>query len=394
MLIALVIVAGRVGMWWAWTRRSWALLLYVLTAGVGCLLLVAFSSPWVGGKALAMASPAFLAAALAGCGAGFAQKRTIEASVAALAIAGGVLWSNALQYHHVWLAPRGQLHELEVIGNRFVGQGPALMTNYEPYGARHFLRREDGEGASELRRRFDYLTNGSVLDKGQSADIDRFRLDGVLDYRTLVLRRGPAASRPPSIYHLVWSGRFYEVWQRPAGTPSTIIEHLPLGNASQAAGVPRCADVLRLSHLPGVVSLATATRPEALPLGYPRIPGTRTAVVDIPRSGDYTAWLGGDWYGLASMSVDGRKIGSMRNELDWPGNFTDMGTIHLSPGRHLVKMSYSTGGLHPGSGVKPFAFGPAYLTLENERDPFVTLPPGQARALCGRRLDWIEALRA
>ena len=245
-------------------------------------MIVGLSSPWIGGKALAMASPAFLAAAFAGCGAGFAQKRTIEASVAALAIAGGVLWSNALQYHHVWLAPRGQLHELEVIGNRFVGQGPALMTNYEPYGARHFLRREDGEGASELRRRFDYLTNGSVLDKGQSADIDRFRLDGVLDYRTLVLRRGPAASRPPSIYHLVWSGRFYEVWQRPAETPKTIIEHLPLGNASQAAGVPRCADVLRLSRLPGVVSLATATRPEAIPLGYPRIPGTRTAVVDVP----------------------------------------------------------------------------------------------------------------
>jgi hypothetical protein len=393
-LIALVIAAGAVGIWWAWTRRSWALLTYVLTAGVGCLLIVVFSSPWVGGKALAMASPAFLAAALAGCGAGFARKRTVEASVAVLAIAGGVLWSNALQYHHVWLAPRGQLHELELIGNRFAGQGPALMTNYEPYGARHFLRREDAEGASELRRRFDYLTNGAMLDKGESADIDRFRLDGILDYRTLVLRRGPAASRPPSIYRLVWSGRFYEVWQRPDPAPNTIIEHLALGDASQAAGVPRCADVLRLARLPGVVSLATATRPEAIPLGYPRVPGTRTALVDIPGDGEYTAWLGGDWYGLASMSVDGRTIGSMREELDWPGNFTDMGTIRLSPGRQLVKMSYSTGGLHPGSGVTPYAFGPAYLTRETARDPFVTLPPSQARTLCGKRLDWIEALRA
>jgi hypothetical protein len=116
--------------------------------------------------------------------------------------------------------------------------------------------------------------------------------------------------------------------------------------------------------------------------------------VDVPETGDYTAWLGGDWYGLASMSVDGRKIGSMREELDWPGNFTDMGTIRLSKGRHRVKMSYSTGGLHPGSGVRPYAFGPAYLTLENARDPFVTLPPPRARGLCGRRLDWIEALRA
>ena len=141
----------------------------------------------------------------------------------ALAIAGGVLWSNVDQYHDVWLAPRGQLHELETIGHDFAGQGPALMTNYEPYGARHFLRSLDPEGASELRRRFVYLTNGKLLDKGGSADIDRIRLDGLLVYRTLVLRRGPAASRPPSVYRLVWSGRYYEVWQRPQPPVKTIL---------------------------------------------------------------------------------------------------------------------------------------------------------------------------
>ena len=42
--------------------------------------------------------------------------RRVEAAVVARAIAGGVLWSNALAYHEVWLAPRGQLHELETIG--------------------------------------------------------------------------------------------------------------------------------------------------------------------------------------------------------------------------------------------------------------------------------------
>src|SRR5439155_4083138 len=121
----------------------------------------------------------------AGCGAGLAYRRVVEAGVAALAIAVGVLWSNVLQYHDVSLAPRAQLHELEVIGNRFAGAGPALMTDYQAYGVRHFLRRDDAEGASELRVRYDYLTNGQTLDKGESADIDRFRLDGVLVYRTL-----------------------------------------------------------------------------------------------------------------------------------------------------------------------------------------------------------------
>ena len=40
----------------------------------------------------------------------------------------------------------------------------------------------------------------------------------LLIYRTLVLRRSPAQSRPPSPYRLIWRGDYYEVWQRPAGT--------------------------------------------------------------------------------------------------------------------------------------------------------------------------------
>jgi hypothetical protein len=341
-----------------------------------------------------MASPAFVAAARAACGAGAARQHFVEAGIVAVAIAGGVLWSNVLQYHGVWLAPRGQLHELETIGHRYAGDSPALMTNYEPYGARHFLRRLDAEGASELRRRFDYLTNGATLDKGQSADIDRFRLDGVLTYRTLVLRRGPAESRPPSVYRLVWSGRYYEVWQRPEQPSRGILVHMPLGNASQAAGVAPCSTIRQLAATKRAVALATATRPQAIPLGYPPSSGERTALVDLPQSGDYTAWMGGDWYGQASISVDGKPVGSMREELDWPGNYTDLGRIRLSAGRHLVGIGYRTGGWHPGSGGTPYSFGPAALTLENAREPVNIVPLSAARSLCGKRLDWVEALSA
>ena len=185
----------------------------------------------------------------------------------ALVIAGGVLWSNVDQYHDVWLAPRGQLHELETIGHEFAGDGPALMTNYEPYGARHFLRRLDPEGASELRRRFDYLVDGTTLDKGASADIDRIRLDQVLVYRTLVLRRGPAASRPPSDYRLVWSGRWYEVWQRPVHPKRTIAAARAAREREPGRGaVPPCARVEGAARLdPG----RDATRPKAIGLGAP-----------------------------------------------------------------------------------------------------------------------------
>ncbi len=388
-LIAIVIAAGVVGLWWAWRQRAWTLLVYALTALVGCLVFVGISSPWVAGKTLAMASPAVLASAFAGAGALLASRRVIEAAALALVIAGGVLWSNVDQYHDVWLAPRGQLHELETIGHEFAGDGPALMTNYEPYGARHFLRLLDPEGASELRRRYDYLVDGTTLDKGASADIDRIRLDQVLVYRTLVLRRGPAASRPPSVYRLAWSGRWYEVWQRPVHPKRTIVTHVPLGNASQAAAEPSCA---RVKALRGT-RLVAATQPQVIGLGAPPLDGTQLLRVNVPVDGVYTAWLVGDWFGNASISIDGHKVGSLREELNWPGLSTDLGSVPLTAGSHLVAVRYQPGGWHPGSGGTPFAFGPAALRLVDAREPVLHVAPAQADSLCGRQLDWVEALR-
>jgi hypothetical protein len=394
-LIALVIAAGILGMWWAWRRGAWELPAYVAIVGLGSGAVVLVSSPWVSAKAIAMASPAFLAAALAGCAALFGLGRRVEAAVAAVVIAGGVLWSNALAYNEVSLAPRGQLHELETVGRDFAGQGPALMTSYEPYGARHFLRRADPESASELRRRFVYLRNGGVLDKGESADIDRFRLDGILDYPTLVLRRGPAASRPPSIYRLVRSGRYYEVWQRPADEESKVLEHLSLGGSRQAAAVAPCSDVLRLARLASGAggSLVTAIRPEAIHVATPSLSGSVTTPIATPEAGRYTAWLAGDWFGRSSVSIDGEEVGAKRAELNWPGLYTDLGSVELTAGPHTASLTYNTDGWHPGSGGPPYSFGPLTLSREDDRDPTLRLLPSEARSLCGRRLDWIEAVR-
>jgi hypothetical protein len=388
-LVAVVAAAAAGGLWWAWRRRAWALPTYVVTAVLGCLAYVGVSSPWVGGKTLAMASPAVLAAAVAGCGALLASGRLVESALVTLALAGGVIWSNVDQYHDVWLAPRGQLHELETIGRDFAGDGPALMTTYEPYGARHFLRRLDPEGASELRRRYDYLTDGTMLDKGESADIDRIRLDQVLVYRTLVLRRGPAASRPPSAYRLVWSGRYYEVWQRPKRAARTIATHLPLGNTSQAAAAAPCSGVEALRGR----RLAYATRPDAISLGAPPLDGAESLRVTVPVDGVYTVWIAGDWFGDASAAVDGRTVGSRREELNWPGLYTDLGSTPLAAGPHDVEIRYRPGGWRPGSGGKPYAFGPVALSPVDSREPVSHVSPARAESLCGRKLDWVEVLR-
>ena len=220
------------------TRRGWGTVVYVAAAVVGIVVFAGAGSPWIAGKAYATATTAFaLLAAIAIALAWEGGYRAASAIVAVL-LAGGVLWSNVLAYHDVWLAPRGQLHELERIGDRFAGDGPALMTEYQPYGARHFLRKLDAEGAAELRARPVFLRNGKTLDKSGYADLDQFALPSIFDYRTLVIRRSPAESMPPSPYRLVWRGSTYDVWQRPLDPPD-VKSHLPLGSGIQPGGVLR-----------------------------------------------------------------------------------------------------------------------------------------------------------
>lgn len=413
-LIGVLVLAAAWGLLEAARRRSPQLLLYTGISVVGCIVLSGFGSPWVAGKALATASPAFLLVGLAGSAVAYERGFRVEAAVAAAVIAGGVLWSNGLAYREAWLAPRDQLSELELVGKKFAGQGPALMTEYQPYGVRHFLRRLDAEGASELRVRLIPLRSGLTVPKGGYADIDDFRLDGILVYRTLVLDRSPLGSRPPSPYQLVWRGRFYEVWQRPQSF-QRVLDHLSLGSDVQPAAVPACADVLRLAKLAAAAggTLAAVPRPPAIvvPLSsvphpsawavsyggvYPYETGTAEGAISVPRSGRYGLWLGGSFPGQLEVSVDGRVVDSERHRLEHPGQFVPLGEVALSAGRHRLRLRYDGPSLHPGSGahltVGGLSLGPLVLGTVTAQLPVRFVPPSAARSLCGQSLDWIEAL--
>jgi hypothetical protein len=406
-LMVVLCAAAAFGLWWAWRRRAWALLLYVGTVLAGCVLLIPKGSPWVDGKALATASPAILLAGLAGAGAIFERGRRVEAAVLLVAIGGGVMWSNVLAYHGVWLAPRPQLAELATIGDRFAGDGPALMTEYQPYGVRHFLRRMDPEATAELRTRVDPLLDGQPLAKGGYADLDQFQLDGVEAYRSLVLRRSPTESRPPSNYRRVWSGRYYEVWQQ-VGSASGIVKHLGLGNASQPGGVPRCSTVMQMAHGAGrllavpripvtYVDLAAALHPPTwtangvgavLPTGG----GTVETNITVPAGGWYHLWLAGSFRDGVDLAVDGRRAADVRDMLNNTGQWTPFGRLFLSAGSHQLTLDYSGPDLRPGSGGPQFAFGPVALTRDNDDGQVLAVTPAKAKTLCGKHLDWIEAV--
>jgi len=272
----------------------------------------------------------------------------------------------------------------------------------------------DPEGASELRRRQIPLRNGQLLKTGFSADVDEFQLDALLVYRSLVLRRSGLASRPPSAYALVWRGRYYEVWQRRASARA-IIEHLPLGSPVQPVAAPPCSNVLRLAGLAAAKGglLATVMRPPATVVelshaSYPAtwqtsddpnivVPtgrGTLEAEVNLTTTGRYLLWLGGSFRGQLELAVDGTVVGSARDQLNTFGEYTPLGEVRLPAGVHRLSLRYGGADLHPGSGGGAFPFGPLVLSRGDADRPVTYVRPGNARVLCGKRLDWVEAVGA
>jgi hypothetical protein len=410
-LIALAVLAAVAGLVLAWRRRAWEPLVYAAGVGVGSLAVFAYSSPWVGAKALASGSPSFLFLALLGAAAlAIRVERALGATALGLVLA-GVLWSNALGYHDASLAPYDQLRELESIGEEFAGEGPTLMTEYQAYGVRHFLRKTDAEGASELRSRPIPLREGGELEKGDWGDTDQISLPALLTYRTLVLRRNPAQSRPPSVYSLVRRGEYYEVWQRRSGRAP--LEHLPLGSFADPGAVD-CGEVLQAAKLAGpggtlaaaergptaTASLAEASHPASWvptepgsPDLIPHGPGTAVLRVSVPRSGRYGLYLQGSIRNRLELLVDGKSVGSVEQQLNPARQFLYFGDAKLPAGTREVELVLGSQTLGPGSGGPPEPIGPLVLSAtENEDPPVRNLPASRARSLCGRRLDWVEVL--
>ena len=413
-LIVLVCGAAALGLWLAVRSGAIALALYGLGVPAACLLLIAIGSPWVDGKAMATASPALLVLAAAAAAAGIARGRRVEGVVVLAAIAAGVLWSNALAYRDANLAPYDQLTELEEIGERIAGQGPALTTEYQAYGARHFLREADAEAVSELRRRRVPLRGGGNVEKGLWADTDELALDGLAVYRTLVLRRSPTQSRPPAPYELTFTGTYYEVWQRPAEPSSTVVEHLPLGGGLDPAARAPCGEVRRLaSPDAGPGTIAFAERPPTVAVAGPNLTlpaswapgddgtftplggGAASGTVSIPEAGTWRVWIRGSIRGRMELRIDGVRAGSVRHLLNNAGLFAELGQAELEAGEHSLELVYSGSDLrHPGSGGPPSPLGPLVMSLSDASAATVErMSAAAATELCGRRLDWIERLR-
>jgi hypothetical protein len=383
LLLVVLVIAAALGVVSLVRRRVWAVIAYAGGVLVSAAVIAVYAWPWIDAKAYAVASP--VPVLLAGIGVASLRVRVV-AVAAGSAVAFGVLWSDVLGYHDATLTPHDRHAELASIGERFAGEGPTLMTEYDPYGPRWFLRRMDAEGAGELRTRVVPLVGGEYLGKGQSADIDAFAYAGVSDYRTLVLRRSPLASRPPSPYRLAWRGRWYEVWQRDQ-TAAPVNVHLALGTPMDPGGVPSCADIVALARSArpsGALAAAIARTPVIAPSG---------STAQLPSAGRWEVWLGGSPRTPTEVKIDGVTAGRTGPELSYPGQWVPVGATTLSAGPHAIQIRASGGGLRPGAGNSDrFSVGPVALVRAGPDPAVLRVAARRARSLCGRRFDWIEAV--
>jgi hypothetical protein len=405
---------------------------YVAVALLGCLIFeLAGSTPWVMGKALAIASPALLTAAL--IGAAMLWGRWIFGLVLVIVLAFGVVASNLSGFHDVLVAPKDRLADLERIGQLVAGQGPTFINDYEVYGDRHFLRDGAPTEPAEYREANLPTTTGALLVKTAYADLDSFSVATLMPYRSIVVRNSPVESRPPSLWHIVWSGRYYQLYERAAHPTERIIEHVPLGDQSQypycgaaenaqtlplcsvaPASIPSCTYIRKLAASARTEGARLVAYQRPLPIvvrgddlqwpapwyhdnvGHtltPYTPGTAVAHIVVTSSQVYEFWLGGSFTRGLQVSVDGHSIGQAKDEIFDINGYVPMAKLRLNAGVHTVRITYPSADIWtPGTGNNEYTTLQeiALQPLQSPRYQMLDVAPSDASSLCGRPLDWIE----
>jgi hypothetical protein len=419
-LAVLVLVLAAAGLVFAVRRRAWSVA-WLGVAGLVSLYYVAHRyGPWIQFKADSLTAPISLLLAFAGIGALMqVSRRTVVGALPALVLAAGVLIGNALLYHDVTLAPYARLHNLQFIGERFAHQGPTLTPDFEEY-AEYYLRDDDQTSmvngpTLQLRPEVNRATEpGGIF----AYDLNEFTTSWLESFRTIVMRRNPLASRPPSNYSLVYLSPYYEVWQRKQPA-ATVYAHVPLAGAAGAHSAAACASVAAAARKVGPSARIAYT---ATPAGYVQLDGSNTVIHGalqdaggtiigrgagsaerdqvIPAARRYDFYLAGSFGRPVNVSVDGQHVGTAAYQVSYPGEWLLIGSRRLSARIHKVDITRGGISLHPGNGdgvdgfndtIGPLVIIPAQPSVPPLRYTSVSELPRLCRS--APRLNWVEVVR-
>ncbi len=405
LLIAVTVVAALIGAAHVIRLRAlavagWLGLLLLLWLGLS-----AYGTTWADAKLLMLTSPVVLLLAWAGVAGLKDSPLRLLAPLLALVIAGGVIASDAVQYHGNDLAPTARYDELASVGTMFAGRGPVLFTDFDEWSV-YELRNLDVGGP-------DFIFPPVGLEKvvaghGDVVDLDKISGAALRAYPLIITRRDLTASRPPAAYSLAWEGVYYQVWARRPGARAALA-HLRL-SGKRAIGCPTIRHLARLAGsrrgqlvaavpVPLVsIDLARATHPSWLhsPFAHVGLLMTRngglTASFRIPRAGVWNLWLQGEVMPAVGVSVDGSELGRISGQVS--GNLFNPGTIaplpvSLAAGVHRLALTRGGLTLAPGNGGSAILHA-VFLAPAGARERLVVTPAAGWRRLCGGRFDWIE----
>jgi hypothetical protein len=409
-LIALAFVAALLGTVYVLRTRSYALASWIFLTLLASLAISQSVTTWADAKTLVLSSPLAMLLVWAGIAALVSVRRAVlvraVGALAALAVLGGVLASDALLYHSSNLAPTVRYEELASLNARYAGRGPVLFTDFDEY-AMYVLRSLDVGGPD-----FIYPPTAASVGHGEPVDLDRLAASALARYPLIVTRRDPAASRPPSAYRLLWQGSYYQVWGRTRGAAPALVHVALAGSpAEQCAAIGRVAS---RAHGPDE-QLVGAQAVELVRVGllrtkHPRrwghqreglvmgTPGRLSTSFQAPHAGVWDVWVQGQIMPTITLGVDGRTIASIAGQLDGNSLVPDTVppvTVRLAAGRHSLTVTRQGFSLAPGEGGS--AVLDAILLTPAGADPQGPLratAPGAWRSMCGRRYQWVELVRS
>jgi len=399
------------GVLWGLRRRETGPLLLLGTMGLVLLVVFPRASPYAQGKLLAIASPAVVLVALAALGSVRGRLQPLALLLGgALSLA--VLASDLLAYGYDRVAPTKQLAAIEATAERFRGEGPVLWNEFQEY-AKVFGR------AARVYSPFEALTPQQVVLRvpqyfyGHDFDLDQETLPFVETYPIVVMRRSPAASRPPANYRLVYENAYYEGWRR---QPSPVVlRHLPEQRTYSATAAIACSALHGLVRgAPPGSELVLAREPRMYwyeplysadrPFGWGLVPGQPGAIVantpghaagtlKVPASGRYAVWVQGDFPRPIQVYVDGRRVGSVSGS-NTPNQWLQAATLRLRAGPHHVRVVKEAGRRHFGPGEWGIGtVGAVALKPARAGERLVTVPLSRWSSLCGTEADWVELVK-
>lgn len=421
----LVIVLALVGFAFALRRRRWALAALGVSAPIALYYWIAHTGPWIQFKAFGITGTMALAIAFAGAGAMWDGSRRIVRALgllAALTIAGVVLYGDAITYHDVSVAPAARYHDLAAIGRRNAGHGPTLYPAFDEY-SEFFLRRERGsDTVNPANAEFSLIPGAPVAANGENFSVGTnvITQSFLQHFPLIVLPRSPVAERPPSDYEMTEQSKYFQVWRRERPS-SAILDFIPLfGQPSEHSSASFCRSLKqKLRSAPAGAELAYAVPPEDVVSGLNHGPhpgywreigpdsllalgaGEAKLTVEVPRAGRYTIWMEGSVGRKLDVYIDGHALGSVEYEERYPGQFLMFGSATLTAGAHTLRVVRGNGTLQPGSGDgaadgEGRTFGAIVFRHEQPtNDRVYVAPRSAAQSVCRSKVSyqWLEVVK-